>query len=58
MNYIKNGKEIEKWNNGEYEHIVLFTNRNTYKVNKEKINLSNAEKIYSNSETQIYKKGE
>lgn len=47
--------EIEKWNIGEYEYIVLFMNRNTYKVNKEKINLTDAQKIYSNNETQIWK---
>lgn len=49
-------KEIEKWNNGEYEYIVLFTNRNTYKVNKEKINIEGAQEIYSNNETQILRR--
>lgn len=54
-NFTNIDEEIEKWNNGEYENIVLFINRNTYKVNNEKINLTNAEKIYSNNETQIWK---
>lgn len=49
-------KEIEKWNNGEYEYIVLFKNRNTYKVNKEKINVEDAKEIYLNSETQILRR--
>lgn len=54
-NFTNINEEIEKWNNGEYENIVLFINRNTYKVNNEKINLTNAEKIYSNNETQIWR---
>jgi len=56
--FRKIDEEIEKWNNGEYEHIVLFLNRNTYKVNKDKIVLEGTKKIYSNNEVQIYKKGE
>lgn len=56
--FRKVDKEIEKWNNGEYEHIVLFLNRNTYKVIKDKINLNGSQKIYSNKEVEIYKRRE
>ena len=51
-------KEIGKWNNGEYEYIVLFKNRYTYKTNKQLVMTENTQLIYENKETQIWMKGE
>ncbi len=51
-------EEIEKWNNGEYDYIVLFKNRHTYKTNKQLISTENAHQIYENKETQVWMKGE
>lgn len=51
-------KEIEKWNSGEYDYIVLFKNRHTYKTNKQLVMTENAQLIYENTETQIWMKGE
>ena len=51
-------KEIGKWNNGEYEYIVLFKNRYTYKTNKQLVMTENTRLIYENKETQIWMKGE
>ena len=50
--------QIETWNNGEYDYIVLFNNRHTYKTNKQLISTENVHQIYENKETQVWMKGE
>lgn len=56
IDFNKVTEEIEKWNNGEYTYIVILKNRHTYKTKGQAIKYENAQMIYSNSETEIWKK--
>lgn len=49
-------EEVSKWNNGQYEYLLVFEKRSSYPILKEKINFQEAEIVMQNEGGTLYQR--